>query len=67
MSLNWIIKLRKQAKPLVQKVENVQLITVSRMFKKFGLGCNNIDNQARSSKSKSVDSETSSHRGKSTE
>ena len=56
-SSNLAIKSRKHPKTFVVQKVKVQLITATRCLKKFRLGVKNFDDQARSARLKTVDSE----------
>ena len=56
MIWNLAITPRKQPKICVKDEGVVEYSTVNRWFKKFLLSCKNLDDQARSFKSKTVDS-----------
>ena len=54
-SFNWVRMLQKPPK-MVEQFLKAQLITISRQFKKFPLDCSNLNDQLRSSRSKTVNS-----------
>ena len=57
-SSNWAINAEEATKNICcAKVENtVDYSTVTKWFKKFCLGCKNLDNQARSGRPKNINS-----------
>ena len=56
-SLDWAVTPQKQPKTFVVRKLKAQLITGIRWFKKFRLGCKNLNDLEKSSRPKSVDSE----------
>ena len=61
MSSNWAIMWRKHPKKNCGAKNEGDHSTVTRWFKTFCMDCKNLDNQAKSSRPKSMDSEAELH------